>query len=246
MGKKLEVLQISFRSHPHQHTFSSVDLEYAIEHLKNCRHRNSTKQNYRSIWKTFNNCILKLDKKPTTWESRITLYVGYLIETNKQSSTIKSYVSAICAILQIEGIELKEDKFLLTSLTKACRLINDTVKQCLPIRKGMLALLLHQLGKDLDSQPNLLILYQALFSTAYFGLLRVGKITSGSHPILAKDVQVGVNKRKILFVLHSSKTHNKANLPQMIKISSKSKNEQKDKKRLTDRDILTSIAHMLS
>ena len=68
---------------------------------------------------------MKLDRKPRDWESRITLYVSYLIEMSRQSSTIKSYISAIRAILQIEGIEINEDKFLLTSLTKACHLIND-------------------------------------------------------------------------------------------------------------------------
>ena len=80
--------------------------------------------------------------------------------------------------------------------------------------------LLNQLKTDLKTQPYLLKLYQALFSTAYFGLLRVGEITTGSHPILVKDVELGKNKRKIKFTLHSSKTHNRGNTPQIIKISS--------------------------
>ena len=63
------------------------------------------------------------------------LYVSYLIETKKQSSTIHSYVSAIRAILKIEGIETHEDQFLLTSIMKACQMINDRVHLRLPIKR---------------------------------------------------------------------------------------------------------------
>ena len=58
------------------------------------------------------------------------------------------------------------------------------------------------------------------FSTAYFGLLRVGEITAGSHPILVQDVQIASNKNKILLILRTSKTHGLGNKPQMVKISS--------------------------
>ena len=51
----------------------------------------------------------------------------------------------------------------------------------------------------------------------------MGELTSGSHPILAKDVEVGQNKRKVKFTLRSSKTHHKGQLPQIIKITSTNK-----------------------
>ena len=53
----------------------------------------------------------------------------------------------------------------------------------------------------------------------YFGLFRIGELTKGEHPVLARDVQIGTNKKKILFILRSSKTHSKAMRPQQIKIS---------------------------
>ena len=64
----------------------------------------------------------------------------------------------------------------------------------------------------------------ALFSTAYFGLLRIGELTKGMHTVLARDVHIGFNKRKFLFVLRTSKTHWKNMRPQSIKISSTIKN----------------------
>ena len=64
-----------------------------------------------------------------------------------------------------------------------------------------------------------MVLYRALFATTYYGMFRVGEVTSGSHPILAKDVHIGINKNKMLFMLRSSKTHHKGNHPQTIKIA---------------------------
>ena len=70
------------------------------------------------------------------------------------------------------------------------------------------------------TQPYLLTLYRALFCTAYFGLLRIGEVTKSSHTLKAADVHIGTNKNKLLLILHSSKTHTKGDIPQMIKIAS--------------------------
>ena len=62
-------------------------------------------------------------------------------------------------------------------------------------------------------------LYTALFTMAYYGLFWVGEITKGSHPILARDVHTGKNKKKLLFILRSSKMHSKNAKPQIVKIA---------------------------
>ena len=172
--------------------------------------------------------------KPTSWEDRLILFVGHLIDNDRKSATIKSYISAIKAVLKTDGQSLDENKYLLKSLTRACKLKNDRVRTRLPIQKGMLKILLNKLCDIFGTQPYLCSLYRAIFASAYFGLLRVGEITSGSHPILAKDVHIGSNKQKIMFVLHTSKTHGLDQKPQVIKIHStdtiytKQKNKVKD------------------
>ena len=50
----------------------------------------------------------------------------------------------------------------------------------------------------------------------------MGELTLSSHVLKAKDVHIGLNKNKLLFVLHSLKTHCKANQPQTVKISGQS------------------------
>ena len=204
-----------------------------VEKLKCQSHRSSTRQNYHGIWKNFNEFIIRLDDKPESWEERLTLFVGYLISKGMKANSVKSYISAIKCVLREDGVELNADRYVLNALTKACKYQNPTsVKIRLPIQKPLLKQLLlttneHFLG---EGQVYLAHLYRALFSTAYFGLFRIGELTTGSHPIKAVDVQIAQNKKKVLFILRSSKTHWFDDKPQIVKISNTPINEIDQKK----------------
>ena len=203
-------------------SISTKAVEHIIEKLKSNNNRLSTKKTYYNIWKKFNQFFIRLDRKPKTWEDRLTLFVGYLVQDKNKSSTIKSYISAVRSVLMEDGVKLNEDKYLLTSLTRACKLKNDHVQTRFPIRKGVLKILLKTTKtyfRD-KGQPYLAKLFRALFVSAYYGLLRVGELTAGPHAILAKNVHIASNKNKILFILESSKTHGKDKHPQLVKISS--------------------------
>ena len=55
--------------------------------------------------------------------------------------------------------------------------------------------------------------------------------TKGNHAVMVTDMQTAMNKRKMLFILRSSKTHGKHTHPQFIKISTKVMgNEQRNDK----------------
>ena len=202
-------------------------IQHIVEKLKSEGHRGSTKKSYRSTWKNFNEFFIRLDVKPSTWEERIILFVGHLVQSKKQSSTIKSYVSAIKAVLAEDGVKLNQDIYLLKSLTRACHLKNDKVKTRLPIQQGVLNILLKQVTVLHADQPFLCTMYKALFSTAYFGLFRVSELTLGEHPVLARDVHIADNKQKFTFILRTSKTHGLGDDPQQVKISSKPIGENK-------------------
>ena len=118
-------------------------------------------------------------------------------------------------------VNLQEDRFLLNSLTKACRLTNDTVYTRLPIHKNFLALLLIEVGRKYDAQPYARFLFLVIFSTMYFGLFRVCKVTltKSAHHVKVGDVHVGINKKKLMFVLYMSKTHDRGSKLQIIKVS---------------------------
>ena len=191
--------------------------------LKTLHHRNTTRENYYTVWKLFNKFILKLDSKPDSWEDRLLLFVAHLIDSNKQSSTVKSYISTIKAVLQEDGIEMEYDQFLLSSLTRACKINNDVISLKLPIYKDLLAIILNEISKRYDNQlnqPYLSLLYRTMFSTAYFGLFRASEISESpsKHVVKVGDVQIGFNKKKFMFILRSSKTHSEGTMPQIVKI----------------------------
>ena len=91
----------------------------------------------------------------------------------------------------------------------------------LPIRKHLLNTLILQINTHFrkKNQFYLMYLYRAIFMSSYYRMLRIGEVTSGTHPKLAKDVQSATNKRKILFILRTSKTHWCDKMPQMVRIS---------------------------
>ena len=200
-------------------TLSTSALRDIVDKLRCKRHRTSTQEQYYGVWKKFNEFFIRLDEKPPSWEERIILFVGYLVETKKKSTTIKCYVSAIKSVLQDDGIMVNHDEVLLKSLTQACRLCNDRVTTRLPIRQSLLMLLLHAIPELFSSpQPYLETFYRSMLISAYFGLFRVGEITMSDHIIRVDDVHVGMNKQKLMFVLRSSKTHGKDKQPQIVKI----------------------------
>ena len=98
-------------------TSSSIltkDIQRIVDKLKDHRHRDSTRRNY-VVWKLFNKFFLNLDVKPNNWEDRLILFVGYLIDQKKQSATVKSYISAVKAVLLNIGVKLNYDTFLMSS-----------------------------------------------------------------------------------------------------------------------------------
>ena len=227
MGQKKDISK-SARSTT-ESSISTAEVENIVEKLKLERIKDSTKANYYTVWKLFNEFFIKLDVKPDNWEDRLILFVGHLISCEKKSQTVRSYICAIRAVLRDDGITLNEDKFLLKAITRACKLKNDTVRTRLPIKKNMLKIIVdttfkyfHEKGQD-----YLKVLFPCLFITAYFGLFRIGELTHSPHTIKVVDVNIAANKQKLLFILRSSKTHGKYTKPQMVKISSTKSNDYK-------------------
>ena len=195
-----------------------------MNRLKSQRNRTSTQKNYYGIWKNFNEFVVRLDRRPQLWEDRFSLFGAYLVDKGAQSSTIRSYASAVKAILTGDGFEWDDQKVLLNTMIKACKLKNDMVKTRLPISCNLLELILLEVDRSLGTQPYLCIMYKCIFLLGYYGLFRVGELTTGTHPIKVPHIHVGHNKDKILIVLYSSKTHGKESHPQEIKIESLNQN----------------------
>ena len=142
-----------------------------------------------------------------------------MIEKKRKSNTINSYISAIKAILSLNQVKINEDRFLLNSLTRACKLKNDQLRTRLPIGGNLLNLIIKKIEEIYDQQPYLATLYRCMFAVGYHGLLRIGEMTKSPHVIKARDVLLATNKNKLMLILRSSKTHNKSQKPQVIKLN---------------------------
>ena len=136
---------------------STRKISSIVEYLKQHQHCDSTRKNYYAVWRLFNEFFIRLDVKPRNWEDRLTFFVGHLIQQNRQSSTVKSYVSAFKAVLKMNNIKIKEDQYLLSSRTHACRIKNDTFRARLLIQKKD-AGSDHEIHRSAfpESQPSLL------------------------------------------------------------------------------------------
>ena len=194
-------------------------MELILQRLKSQTTRNTTTKNYHTIWKGFNKFILRLDKIPETWEGRLCLYGAFLVEKGIQSSTLKSYFSAIKKVLVLDGYKFSEEQCLLNSLSKACHLQNDQLRFRLPICHSLLEIILFELERMFPTQYYLEILYKTIIIIAYYGLFRIGELAMSQHSVRACNVNAGKNKNKILIVLYSSKTHLPGTQPQKIKIA---------------------------
>ena len=114
-----------------------ISTEYLEElriQLKNNQHRQSTKANYHGVWNNFNKFVIKLDNIPNSWEERTSLYCTFLTEIGTQSSTLKSYVSAIKYKVKTDDPKYnwEDDLVMLSALTRACKLKNDRITTRLP------------------------------------------------------------------------------------------------------------------
>ena len=174
------------------------------------------------IWRQFNKFVLKLDKIPKTWEQCTILFCAFLVDKGCKSIAIRSYISVIKLVLKDDEYHWNDNQMLLTTLTRAGRVVNNTVFLRRPIRKSLLVAILFKVERIFPNQIYLIILYRTLFDLCYYGLFRIGELAKGDHPFLAADISIATNKNKILIILRSSKTHSQESRPQKVKIASDS------------------------
>ena len=190
-----------------------------LENLENENIRKTTKNSYHKIWQRFNKFIIRLDRLPEKWEIRTGLFCAHLIwNENKQSSTIKTYISAIKDTLKKDGYLWDDKIIMLNALTHACKLKNDIVKLRLPISIWLLNNIIFETSRKYHKQPYLSHMYSAIFALFYYGMFRVGELTQSPHVVKAINIHQGRNKNKFMIVLYSSKTHGPESTPQQVKI----------------------------
>ena len=184
---------------------SKISVQYLnsiLEKFKNRQTRDSTINYYLGIWRHLNKFIISLDTRENlSWEEKTALFGAHLVDGGVQSSTLKSYISAIKFILRQDGYQWDNNKAILSSLVKGCKLENDRVKIKLCIQKNLFEMLIFELERlfgEENVQPYLETMYKAIFCLAYYGMMRVGEVTMGTHTLKAGDIHVSEKKDKNL------------------------------------------------
>ena len=99
-------------------------------------------------------------------------------------------MTAIKRTLIDDNYDWNDNRVLVNTLTKACRLINDKVRTRLPIHKNLLEMILFELERSLKDQLFLKSMYKAMFILAYYGLFRIGELAKSKHSLKAKDIHI--------------------------------------------------------
>lgn len=176
------------------------------------RHWVCTQLKCHEFWTSFNKFLIKLDRMLLTWEDCIYVYIAHLVNNKKSINTVKSYLSAIRLILKWDGIDLQEDKNLLSSLLTTCKLKNKSLFIRMAIRFKILKAVIDHTDKMLNrcGQEYLGMLLKAMFCTAYFGLLRVGEMVQSNDQIKLKNLNFAKNRERSRYCCNLQKPTPKA------------------------------------
>lgn len=201
-------------------TSSELFRNVVVEGIKHHDLEDSTKKTYHTIWKDFLIFLSDFDNLPQDWEDKMVMYAAHLANTGTYSATVSSYMSAIRYKLKKDGVTLNNILLEIASIVRSCKKLNDKVILREPLHKHMLKRLLdivHEYMSE-EGQLYLLKLYKAMFTIAYYGFMRIGELTASKHVIKMKDVKIALNKKSVMILLRSSKTHGAGHRPKEIKI----------------------------
>ena len=97
-------------------------------------------------------------------------FCAFLIDNERKSAIIKSYISGLKTTLTEDGYRWDDTLVTFSSLIKACKVINDVIKCRLPIHKRLLEILLFEVERIFNS-PYLITLYRAIILLCYYGMI---------------------------------------------------------------------------
>lgn len=179
--------------------------------------RTGTKRVYRTAYLYFTRFNLSLNNMPECLDDQLAVYVAYRVELGDHSGTVETYLSGIKYMLNKDGIQINTRTARLRSMIKACKYKNDYVIHRMPISETLLVKLIKELDRLFHFQPFLCKLYRCMMVLGFYGMLWVGEMASGDHPILARDVHFNHRLKKVQIILHTSKTHGLGDQPQYVK-----------------------------
>lgn len=155
----------------------------AAQHLVDASLSEDTKKSYNRIWLdflNFCNTFLSISEAslPIT-VATLSLYMAYLHEKGFAASTLYTYNSAIAYFHKIRGLHDPYNSFYIGKLLQGAKRLRPSKENRLPITLAILHRLVTALDHTCSTTYNQ-ILFKCMFLTAFYGLLRIGEITTNT------------------------------------------------------------------
>lgn len=180
----------------------------------------NTRKAYDTAVNSFNDFRI-LYKIPVTWpipKEQIIWFISYCFEKMYSPKTITSYISGLSFYHKINGWYNISDLFIIRKLLEGCRRMRPSVDCRAPISIKMLQNLCTLLSSVTFNEYEA-TLFKALFTTAYFGMFRVGELTvTGSKGCVDVDnVSIRRDGKLVSICLKYTKTNQYGN-PIIVRI----------------------------
>jgi len=148
-----------------------------------------TASQYSKVWSDFRNfCTISLNEQFVVNAENIALYIAHLDLRKLQPSTIQSHLSAISFIARLNNIPDPTMSFSIEKMMKSLHKNSPSKDTRLPINQALLNKLLINLNNHCDSAYEC-AMYRAIFSVAYYALLRAGECTFSKHVLLLSNIR---------------------------------------------------------
>ena len=148
-----------------------------------------TASQYTRVWQGFRDfCVHTLNREFIVKPEVIALYIAHLDIKKLQPSTIQSHLSAISFFSQMNNMQDHTNSFNVEKIMKSLHRKNPSKDSRLPINQQLLNRIITILDNHCDSGYEC-AMYRAMFSLAYYALLRAGECTSSKHVLTRESVR---------------------------------------------------------
>ena len=147
---------------------------------------------YRRAWALFNYCAyhvlnIKTDISLPLNNKQILMFISFLNMYGFASASITTYITAISYVHKFGNFLDLTIHFSVQKTLAAVNRLTGKLDSRLPITIFILARLVNSLGTTVTNKYHQVLL-KAMFTTAFFGLFRIGEITSDSMHMVCLEV----------------------------------------------------------
>ena len=178
----------------------------------------SSRHLYNRSWTLFNECYNLINQSnnsqlhiPLT-TNHIAVFVAFLHDQGYAPASIVSYVSAIAYVHKLVGFSDPTSSSLVQKLIAGATRVHAPKPSRLPITILILQRIILGIDEIIPVHYHKVLL-KAMFTTSFFGLMRIGEVTMRKHksvPLLLDQLQLTMDQAVITITQFK---HNKGNKP---------------------------------